>query len=99
MLVTHGYYGLKPRVAFVVETVCGPPCTRKKSPLRRWRKEMLDYEDGVVRGGTICQRDDPATAPDDRTREALRNLAPMKVENRRAVPERKCSCGCTHCCA
>ncbi|SHT48668.1 Uncharacterised protein [Mycobacteroides abscessus subsp. abscessus] len=61
---------------------------------------MLNYEDSVVRGGTICQRDDPATTTGDRTREALRNLAPMKVENRRVVPERKCSCGCcTHCCA
>ncbi|MBN7314133.1 hypothetical protein [Mycobacteroides abscessus] len=59
---------------------------------------MLKYEDSVVRGGTICQRDDPATTADDRTREALNNLAPMKVENHSAVPERRCSCGCTHCC-
>lgn len=56
-----------------------------------------NYEDGVVRGGSICRSDDHATALDAETRTALNNLPPVKVENPRVVVQR-CSCGCPHCC-
>lgn len=53
-------------------------------------------EDGVVPGGSICRRDDHATALDAQTRKALNNLPPLKVENRKFVEPAR-SCGCPHC--
>lgn len=51
-----------------------------------------NYEDGVVRGASICRTDNPAKALD-----ALRHLTPSKVENPRYISP-TCSCGCPHCC-
>lgn len=56
-----------------------------------------NYEDGVVRGGSICRGDDLATALDAKARDALRYLTPSKVENPRYISP-TCSCGCPHCC-
>lgn len=44
-----------------------------------------NYEDGVVRGGSICRGDDLATALDAKARDALRYLTPSKVENPRYI--------------
>ncbi len=56
-----------------------------------------NYKDGVVRGGSICRRDDHATAFDAQTGKSLRNLTSPKVENLKLVAP-TCSCGCPHCC-
>ncbi|WP_147378910.1 hypothetical protein [Mycobacteroides abscessus] len=55
-----------------------------------------NYEDGVVRGGSICRTDDPATALDAKAPDALRNLTPVTVRNAKFVAP-VCSCGCPHC--
>ncbi|RRE01581.1 hypothetical protein [Mycobacteroides abscessus] len=55
--------------------------------------DQWNYEDGVVRGGSICRADDHTTMLDAKARRTLRNLTPVTVRNAKFVAP-VCSCGC-----